>query len=252
MRTSQDGIEPGAGVPGWARLAVATTVVVVAALLAGCSSSSSSSSSSTTTAAPTTTTSGALSPAAVRALQVALAAVGCYAGSVDGVVGPATTKAVRAFQAADGLTVDGVYGSRTRTKLVAAAAAGTRVCAAPPTTTTTTAAATTTTAAAGQAAAIVAAVNAWMAANGPKAGTWELTSTALSTVDPTYALFRIGPAPGYENSVQGGYGFVHQSGGTWGVIGFGSAGVGCPPGTASYPAVPLPVLTGFGLTCPTS
>ena len=97
-----------------------------------------------------------------------------------------------------------------------------------------------------------ASINAWMAANGPTAGTWALTSTSISTVDPTYALFRIGPAPGYENSVQGGYGFVHQSGGTWTVTGFGSAGVGCPPGTATYPAVPAAVLAGFGVTCPTS
>lgn len=246
MRASNDGrqaVRPGRG------LAVALTgVLAVAAVLAGCSSSSTSTTS--TTAAPTTTTKASgLSPTAVKALQAALVAVGCYAGTVDGVVGPATTKAVRAFQAADGLTADGVYGSATRTKLLAAAAAGTRVCTTP-STTTTTSASPTTTSASGQAAALVATINAWMAANGPTAGTWALTSTALSTVDPTYALFRIGPAPGYENSVQGGYGFAHLSGGTWSVIGFGSAGVGCPPGTATYPAVPAAVLAGFGVTCP--
>jgi len=120
------------------------------------------------------------------------------------------------------------------------------------TTTTTGAASTTTTSASGRAVAVVATVNAWMAANGPAAGTWALTSTSFSTVDPTYALFRVGPAPGYENSVQGGYGFLHQSGGRWNVIGFGSAEVGCPPGAPTNVVVPTPVLAGFGVTCPTS
>jgi hypothetical protein len=50
--------------------------------------------------------------------------------------------------------------------------------------------------------------------------------------------------------VQGGYGFVHSSAGAWSVVGFGSAEVGCPPGTAQTPVVPTPVQTGFGLTCP--
>jgi peptidoglycan hydrolase-like protein with peptidoglycan-binding domain len=102
-----------------------------AVLLAGCSSgstTSSSSSSTTTTAAPAST---------IRALQAALANVGCYQGPVDGTAGPMTTQAVREFQQAEGLTGDGVYALSTRSKLLRAEADGMKVC--------TTAAATTTT-----------------------------------------------------------------------------------------------------------
>ncbi len=101
-------------------------------------------------------------------------------------------------------------------------------------------------------AAATAAVVAYETANGPATSTWQITSTQVSSVDPSYVLFRIGPAPGHENDVQGGYGFVHNEAGAWTVIGFGSSEVGCPPGTAQTPVVPTPVLTGFGLTCPTT
>src|SRR4051812_20014443 len=50
----------------------------------------------------------------VAALQVALYARGLYAGDVDGVTGPATTGALRAFQRRARLTADGVAGPRTR------------------------------------------------------------------------------------------------------------------------------------------
>src|ERR671936_1118728 len=53
----------------------------------------------------------------VAALQVALSARGLYAGTIDGVAGPSTTAAVRAFQRRAHLTVDGVVGPRTRAAL---------------------------------------------------------------------------------------------------------------------------------------
>src|SRR4051812_43075333 len=51
------------------------------------------------------------------ALQVALKAVHRYNGSVDGIAGPGTKHAVRAFQRRHHLTVDGVAGPRTRRAL---------------------------------------------------------------------------------------------------------------------------------------
>lgn len=44
---------------------------------------------------------------------------GYYTGSIDGVVGPKTKAAVKAFQKDNGLVVDGVYGSKTNVKLIA-------------------------------------------------------------------------------------------------------------------------------------
>src|SRR4051812_46116611 len=51
------------------------------------------------------------------ALQVALKAVHRYNGSIDGIAGPGTKRAVRAFQRRHHLTVDGVAGPRTRRAL---------------------------------------------------------------------------------------------------------------------------------------
>ncbi len=55
--------------------------------------------------------------AKVAALQVGLRAHGVYAGSVDGLAGPATTNAVRRLQARAGIAVDGVVGPATRAAL---------------------------------------------------------------------------------------------------------------------------------------
>jgi murein DD-endopeptidase MepM/ murein hydrolase activator NlpD len=53
----------------------------------------------------------------VAALQVALRARGFYAGTVDGVAGPATTAAVQRLQRRRGLTADGIAGPQTRRAL---------------------------------------------------------------------------------------------------------------------------------------
>lgn len=53
----------------------------------------------------------------IPGLQVALKERGFYAGEIDGVAGPLTAKAVRAFQRKAGLTVDGVAGPATRKAL---------------------------------------------------------------------------------------------------------------------------------------
>lgn len=54
---------------------------------------------------------------AVSALQQALKSLGYYSGSVDGQFGTGTKAAVIAFQSANGLTADGVAGSRTLNRL---------------------------------------------------------------------------------------------------------------------------------------
>lgn len=54
---------------------------------------------------------------AVAALQVGLRAKGVYAGTIDGVLGPETTEAVRKLQRKAGLEVDGIAGGNTRKAL---------------------------------------------------------------------------------------------------------------------------------------
>jgi hypothetical protein len=53
----------------------------------------------------------------VAALQVALHNRGLYAGTIDGIAGPQTRGAVRAFQRRAGLVPDGIAGPRTRRAL---------------------------------------------------------------------------------------------------------------------------------------
>jgi hypothetical protein len=72
------------------------------------------------------------------------------------------------------------------------------------------------------------AINAFQAAQGPARG-WVISSTQASAVDPSYILFKLDPAPGYETSYQGGYGFVqHQASGAWSVIGSGTSAWAAP------------------------
>ena len=61
--------------------------------------------------------SAAAASSSTAALQVALRARGLYTGTVDGIRGPGTAGAIRAFQARTGLAVDGVAGPLTRRRL---------------------------------------------------------------------------------------------------------------------------------------
>ncbi len=53
----------------------------------------------------------------IAALQVGLSLRGLYSGTVDGVLGPGTSDAVRRFQRKAGLSADGVAGAETRAAL---------------------------------------------------------------------------------------------------------------------------------------
>lgn len=53
----------------------------------------------------------------VLALQTGLSQLGLYTGKLDGVFGSGTLKAVKAFQKAEGLKVDGLAGAATQAKL---------------------------------------------------------------------------------------------------------------------------------------
>jgi hypothetical protein len=95
-----------------------------------------------------------------------------------------------------------------------------------------------------------AAINRYETKNGPGAGKWVVASSHVSKVNPKYVFFTIGPAKGFEDSVQGGYGFAHDSGASWKVVGFGSAMVGCPTSGSHTAVVPSAVLAEFGFGCP--
>jgi hypothetical protein len=94
------------------------------------------------------------------------------------------------------------------------------------------------------------AINRYETQNGPGVGKWVIASSEVSKVNPKYVFFTIGPAKGFEDSVQGGYGFALDSGASWKVIGFGSAMVGCPTGGSGDAVVPSAVLKEFGFGCP--
>jgi peptidoglycan hydrolase-like protein with peptidoglycan-binding domain len=82
-----------------------------------------------TAAAETTAVNASVpTPEQVSTAQAALAAVGCYTGPVDGIYGPETDAAIRAYQSAKGLAVDGYLGPQTQEALQESVAAGETVC----------------------------------------------------------------------------------------------------------------------------
>jgi peptidoglycan hydrolase-like protein with peptidoglycan-binding domain len=116
--------------PRWLALVLAALVLV----LVGCSGDDSSSEgASATSVAATATTNPVvrhheLTPEEIETYQTDLDAVGCWAGPVDGQLGPRTEAALREFQEAEGLPVTGTFGGQSEGALIAAAQAEDVVC----------------------------------------------------------------------------------------------------------------------------
>lgn len=53
-----------------------------------------------------------------KEVQIALSNAGYYGGPIDGKLGPKSKKAIKEFQADNGLKVDGIAGSKTRRALI--------------------------------------------------------------------------------------------------------------------------------------
>jgi len=97
---------------------------------------------------------------------------------------------------------------------------------------------------------LTAAIAAYETAQGVTASEYTIGHLQTSGVDSSWALFSLIPTAG-EVNFQNGYGFAHLTSGNWSVVGFGSSGVGCPPGAAGNQVVPAKVLAGFNLACST-
>lgn len=85
----------------------------------GSTSSGNTSSGSTSTSVPTRTLRKGYTGDDVKSVQTRLKTLGYYTGSIDGKYGSGTMAAVKAFQAANGLTADGLAGTATYAKLYA-------------------------------------------------------------------------------------------------------------------------------------
>jgi hypothetical protein len=76
--------------------------------------------------------------------------------------------------------------------------------------------------------------------------TWyEVRNLLLSSADPNWARFNIGPTVGNESRFQPGFGVAHYDGTRWSVVDLGTADVGCAP-----VEVPEPVRQSLQLGCP--
>ncbi len=111
----------------WSALLVA--VLVVGAMVVACGDDESDESSADDSSADQTATAVAdATPEDLERWQADLIAVGCYSGAVDDTFGPQTEAAVRDFQGAAGLTVDGQLGPETEDALDSATNEGEIVC----------------------------------------------------------------------------------------------------------------------------
>jgi len=124
---------------GSVRIAALLTALVLLAAACGSDDGASEPSTTVTTAASTTVTTATPPPttattvadttttaadfgsatAYTTTLQLHLKALGFFDGATDGILGPVTVEAIKAFQADAGLTADGAFGPKTQAALAA-------------------------------------------------------------------------------------------------------------------------------------
>jgi predicted small secreted protein len=81
----------------------------------------------------------------------------------------------------------------------------------------------------------------------------ELSFAAkISSLDPTWAVYGVGAAPGYENVVQGASGEAHLVNGAWQILGAGSDGWWCNTGMPDAVANELGVSSSSAPSCSNS
>jgi peptidoglycan hydrolase-like protein with peptidoglycan-binding domain len=158
-------------------MAGAALAAALALGLASCSSDSATSTTNSTgtTASPGTTvgtTSNTATAVFTKAIQEQLKTVGCYAGAVDGKLGPETDAAIVNFQKASGLETDGELGPETESALKADVAANKTVC-------TSAASSTTATTAGGGGTTTTAQAASTSTSTTPSGGTAPCTATAV-------------------------------------------------------------------------
>jgi hypothetical protein len=173
-------------------VALLSIAAVAAPVLAGCGDDDDDAGASSTTEATATAVADA-APAELEMWQTDLNAVGCYAGAVDGSLGPETETAIREFQSAAGLEVDGLLGPETESALQAAVSAGETVCSSSGGTTTGTTTAGTTTSGGATTASSVSVVS----ANYDK----SFTVTSCSFDAANEGLTLVGEADGIDLSI---------------------------------------------------
>ncbi len=129
------------------RLAIAATCLALFTGGLACSKdkdeTTTTASTTTTSEKPTETTSAAEKEQEEEVIrydkevQAELITVDCYKGAEDGIIGPETDAAIKEFQSAEGLEVDGEVGRETSAALTKAASEGRKVCGTSSSTTTT-------------------------------------------------------------------------------------------------------------------
>jgi peptidoglycan hydrolase-like protein with peptidoglycan-binding domain len=99
-------------------LAIGSAIMALSLFVTACSSSSSTETTNASSGGDSSSDGASVSNAIVKELQITLATLDYYTGSVDGVYGPETVAGIKAVQKDCGITEDGLYGPDTHACLV--------------------------------------------------------------------------------------------------------------------------------------